>query len=197
MIVGRTRPWNERRDGGMQELTLSATSGERASQAPTASDACSLESLFRAHYRTLVQSLALISGDDREAAADAVADAFMELERNWKRIHTYEDPAAWVRRVALNKLCNHRRSLARRARALLRLQSGKEETSTEVQAMDLALKDALARLPIKQRTAIVLFYFADLSVADVAQAMGITEGSANQHLHRAREALRKRLEVDQ
>ena len=61
---------------------------------------------------------------------------------------------------------------------------------------DLALKAALNRLPLKQRTAVVLFYFHDLSVAQVAQTMGISEGAVNQHLHRAREALRMRLEVN-
>ena len=159
-------------------------------------DAASPESLFRAHYRSLVQSLAVISGGDKEAAADAVGDAFLELEENWDKVVTYENPSAWVRRVALNRLSNQRRSLARRARALLRLQSQEGETPERARATDLALKGELGRLPLKQRAAIVLFYFADLSVAEVAEAMGVTEGSVNQHLHRAREALRMRLEVN-
>jgi len=191
---------NERRERGMEEFRLSAAEGTRASctlASTSAADASSPESLFRAHYRTLVQSLALISDGDRDAAADAVGDAFLELEKNWDKIRTYENPAVWIRRVALNRLSNQRRSLARRARALLRLQFQGDETPQGVRATDLALKDELGRLPLKQRTAVVLFYFADLSVAEVAEAMSITEGSVNQHLHRAREALRKRLEVDQ
>ena len=180
----------------MEQFGLSATSGERATGAFASTDVSSPESLFRAHYRTLVQSLALISGGDTEAAADAVGDAFLELEQNWDKVSTYENPAACVRRVALNRLSNQRRSLARRARALLRLQPQADETPREARAADLALKHELSRLPLKQRTAVVLFYFADLSVAEVAAAMGITEGSVNQHLHRARQALRGRLEVD-
>ncbi|MBN1629032.1 MAG: sigma-70 family RNA polymerase sigma factor [Thermoleophilia bacterium] len=191
---------NERRDRGMEQLGLDAIGGtgvSRALGAASAADASSPESLFRAHYRTLVRSLALISGGDREAAADAVGDAFLQLEQNWDRISTYDDPAAWIRRVALNRLSNRRRSLARGAGALLRLQSQRDETPQGIQATDLALKDELGRLPLKQRTAVVLFYFADLSVAEVAEAMSVTEGAVNQHLHRARETLRKRLEVDQ
>lgn len=180
----------------MAELRLGAGSGERVLPTLAAIDASSPESLFRAHYRTLVQSLALISGGNKDMAADAVGDAFLELERHWDRISTYDDPAAWIRRVALNRLSNQRRSLARRTRALLRLQPQEDETPTAARATDLALKAALSRLPLKQRTAVVLFYFADLSVAEVAEAMGVTEGSVNQHLHRAREALRKRFEVD-
>jgi RNA polymerase sigma-70 factor (ECF subfamily) len=179
----------------MEQFGLSATSGERATRVLTSRDVSSPEALFRAHYRTLVQSLALISGGDKEAAADAVGDAFLELEQNWDNVATYENPVAWVRRIALNRLSNQRRSLTRRTRALLRLQSQADETPREARAADLALKHELSRLPLKQRTAVILFYFADLSVAEVAETMGITEGSVNQHLHRAREALRKRLEV--
>lgn len=178
----------------MEELRLNAD-GERMMTLASAA-AASPESLFRAHYRSLVQSLALISSGDKEAAADAVGDAFLELEQNWDRVATYEDPAAWVRRVALNRLSNQRRSLGRRARALLRLQSQRDETPKTARATDLALRNELGRLPVKQRTAVVLFYFADLSVAEVAETMGITDGSVNQHLHRARQALRGRLEVD-
>jgi RNA polymerase sigma-70 factor, ECF subfamily len=181
----------------MEKPKRRATSDERESPTFASAGPSSPESLFRAHYRTLVQSLALIAGGDEEVAADAVGDAFLELERNWDRINGYANPVAWVRRVALNRLSNHRRSLARRARALLHLESQRHEAPREVRATDLVLKDELSRLPVKQRTAVVLFYFADLAVADVAEAMGITEGSVNQHLHRAREALRKRLEVDQ
>ena len=179
----------------MEELRLSATSDERVITLVSA-DAASPEALFRTHYRSLVQSLVLISGGDKEAAADAVGDAFLELEQKWDSVSTYDNPAAWVRRVALNRLSNQRRSVARRARALLRLQSQEEETPMGARATDYALRDELGRLPLKQRTAVVLFYFADLSVAEVAQAMGVTEGSVSQHLHRAREALRRKLEVD-
>jgi len=154
------------------------------------------EALFRCHYRALVQSLALIAGCDQDVAADVVGDAFLELERRWEQICGYGDPVSWVRRVALNRFFNYRRSLARRARALVRLES--DQGMGAVDGPDpegLAVRQALRDLPLKQRTAIVLFYFADLSVADIAEAMGVSEGSVNQHLHRAKEALRKRLEV--
>jgi RNA polymerase sigma-70 factor (ECF subfamily) len=144
----------------------------------------------------LVQSLSLIAGDT-ETAADVVGDAFLELERRWDKIGLYEDPASWVRRVALNRFLNHRRSLAHRAQALLRLESRARDEIDAPGPSDLILREALARLPLRQRTAVVLHYFGDLSVAQVAEAMGISEGSVDQHLHRARKALRKELEVDQ
>jgi len=154
------------------------------------------EALFRTHYRTLVQSLALIAKGDKDLAAEVVGDAFLELERRWDKIAGYDDPVSWVRRVALNRLLDHRRSLIRRAQALLRLEHQAQHMSQALDPGDLALRGALRDLPLKQRTAVVLFYFADLSTADVARVMEISEGSVNQHLHRAREVLRKRLEVD-
>lgn len=154
------------------------------------------EALFRTHYRTLVQSLALIAKGDKDLAAEVVGDAFLELERRWDRIAGYDDPVSWLRRVALNRLIDHRRSLLRRGQALLRLERQEPGAAQPLDPGDLAVRDALRSLSHKQRTAIVLFYFADLSIADVAKAMAISEGSVNQHLHRAREVLRKRLGVD-
>ncbi len=60
---------------------------------------------------------------------------------------------------------------------------------------DTEFKDTLAGLPLKQRTAATLYYLADLSISEIAAVMGISEGSVNQHLFRAREALREALEA--
>lgn len=153
----------------------------------------SVESIFRDHYVRLVQSLALVSGD-REEAADAVQEAFLQLEARWSVISGFDDPVAWVRRVALNRVLSFRRSLARRARGLVRLteRAGAAHASD---GDDLALRDALHHLSPRQSAAIVLFYFADLPVVEVAATMGVSEGTVNQHLHRGREALRRELEI--
>ena len=153
----------------------------------------SVESIFRGHYVRLVQSLALVC-DDKEEAADAVQEAFLQLEARWSAISGFEDPVAWVRRVALNRVLSFRRSLARRARALARL-TERAGAAPAADGDDLALRDALHHLSPQQRTAIVLFYFADLPVAEVAATMGVSEGTVNQHLHRGREALRRELEI--
>jgi RNA polymerase sigma-70 factor (ECF subfamily) len=150
------------------------------------------EDLFRAHYLRLASALAVWSGD-REAAADAVQEAFVELVRRWDRISSYEDPVGWVRRVSVNRLRSHHRVLTSRAAALVRLSQRGESDSTGA-APTPELAAALRRLPQRQRLAMSLFYIADLSTADVAQAMGVSEGSVKQHLHRGREAVRRLLE---
>jgi RNA polymerase sigma-70 factor (ECF subfamily) len=148
--------------------------------------------MFKAHYSRLVKALTVIGGD-REAAADAVQEAFIQACLHWNRISSYDDPAAWVRRVALNRLSNQRRSLLRRVTALIRL--GEPAPSDEPSPDGLDLATALRALPEQQRTAVALHYVEGLRVREVAVAMGITEGTVNRHLHRAREALRPALEV--
>ncbi len=151
------------------------------------------ESLFRQNYTSLVCSLAVAFGD-REAAADAVQEAFLQLCLHWRRVSKYDNPAAWVRRVAINRLGNHHRSLRRLAAALLRLHS-QEPLPSARSHMQADLQVALGNLPLRQRVAVALYYVEDLPVAEVARSMGISEGSVNTHLHRARAALKPTLEA--
>lgn len=153
------------------------------------------EAVFRAHYARLVRALAVAWGGDTESAADAVQEAFAQLIVHWDRVSTYDDPAAWVRHVAVNNLRGRRRSLLRRARAVLRL-TGESETVAPPPELPDELTARLRALPERQRTAVALHYVGGLTVNDVARAMKISPGSVNQHLHRARAALRTTMEAE-
>jgi RNA polymerase sigma-70 factor, ECF subfamily len=150
------------------------------------------EILFRQSYRSIVQSLALAAGD-LAAAEDATQEAFIELCARWNRISHYDNPALWVRRVAINKLRKVHRSNARRAVALLRLVSD-ESMAPPPAEPDTSLLAALSALPARQRLATVLYYVEDLTMAEVASAMGISQGAVSQHLNRARSTFRAHLE---
>jgi RNA polymerase sigma-70 factor (ECF subfamily) len=153
----------------------------------------SVEALFRQSYTSIVQSLAL-AGGDLAAAEDATQEAFAQAWVSWSRISRYDNPGAWVRRVAINKLRNAHRSRLRGEAAVQRMNSeSSTDSSTGEPESDLVL--GLQRLPYKQRVCAVLFYLDDLSTAEVADAMGISQGSVSQHLNRARSALRAHLEV--
>jgi RNA polymerase sigma-70 factor (ECF subfamily) len=149
------------------------------------------EAVFRGNYPRLVGILSVACGD-RDLAAELVEQAFVALWINWDRACKYENPSAWVTKVAINRLHNHRRSLRRRAVALLRLEH-EPEPPTVPPAAGLDLAAALKHLPMRQRLAVVLHYLDDRPIPEIAHVMGISEGAVNSHLHRARETLRSLL----
>ena len=124
---------------------------------------------------------------DREVAADAAQEALTRAWRDWERIGADgSNPEAWVRTVALN-LC---RSRWRRVMRFTRLAPRLYEIDGRSDRLpDLDLQDAMRNLPIRQREAVVLHYWADLRVEDCAVAMGVSPGSVKQHLSRARASL--------
>jgi RNA polymerase sigma-70 factor, ECF subfamily len=158
-----------------------------------------IELLFRAHFVPLSRGLAFSAGS-LDAASDAVQDAFLQLHRHWRKVSSYEDPIGWVRRVAVHRLANQRRSLGRRDLALERLAAevhGAEpgaalETDHDSRLDVLA---AVSALPSGQRLVVGLFYLSQLPVAEIADALEISEGTVKSQLHDARRALRGALEV--
>ena len=150
------------------------------------------EEVFEDHYDRLVQALTVLAGD-REVAADAVQEAFARLVRGWDYLARYQDPAGWVRRVALNQIRDSRRSSVRQAKYLA--QFGQEEPTTdEPTAEDPVLWATVRALPLKQRTAVALYFVGDFTAREVAHTMRVSEGTVDQHLHRALETLRDTLE---
>ena len=149
-----------------------------------------VEALFRAEYVNLVRALTLACGNPDDAA-DAVQDAFVQAERHWRRVHTYDNPAAWLRRVAVNRLSNRRRGDQRRQAYLERTR----EQLVEQDPLDLDLHAAVASLPPGQRMVVGLHYLADLSVDEVAAAMRVSPGTVKSQLYDARNALALRQEV--
>jgi RNA polymerase sigma-70 factor (ECF subfamily) len=150
------------------------------------------EDVYEHDYDRLVKALTLVAGG-REAAADAVQEAFVRLVHNWNRVATYEDPAAWVRRVALNLIHDQRRALLRHARIRPPIEQ-QPSVQDEIPAIDAELWRQVQALPAKQRTVIALRYLGDLTLREVAEAMHVSEGTADQHLRRALRTLRETLE---
>jgi RNA polymerase sigma-70 factor (ECF subfamily) len=152
------------------------------------------DDVFRAHYARMVGSLSAAAGD-RELAADCVQEAFIKAYARWSRISRYDDPVAWVRRVALNKLRDSGRREGRKRKALERLGGRPTTPVPEPEGPAPGLAPLIAPLPPRQRTALALHYGEDLSVAQIARSMGITEGAVKYHLHQGREALRSTLSL--
>jgi RNA polymerase sigma-70 factor (ECF subfamily) len=153
------------------------------------------DDVFREHYEAMVRALTAACGD-REVAADAVQDAFVRAYTRWRRLRRYDDPVAWVRRVALNRIRDHFRRTARGRVALARLAARSEPVPPPPDPQPgPTAAGLLAGLPEQQRTAAALFYVEQLSVREVAASMGVSEGAVKYHLHAARRRLRDALEA--
>ena len=146
-----------------------------------------LEALFRAHYGRLVRALT-VAGGSREAAADAVQEAFVKAHLHWRRIRRYDDPVGWIRRVAINGLRDEHRRRQRKLNAERRM-ANERPVSGEPGIDDTAA--LLAQLPQRQRMAVALYYVDGMSVAEVAAAMRLSEGAVKFHLHAGRAKLRE------
>jgi RNA polymerase sigma-70 factor (ECF subfamily) len=149
-----------------------------------------IETLFRAEFARLVRALAVADG--REDAADAVQEAFMQAQRDWTRIGALDDPAGWVRRVAINRLSNRRRSRRRQAELLAAIRPPDPD---ELDALDLDLLAAVRALPPQQRRCVCLHHIGGYPVDQVATMLGVAPGTVKSHLHDGRAALRRVLEV--
>lgn len=145
-----------------------------------------LRALYAACYSRLVAVVGAIGGDPAEAE-DAVQDAFVRLIGQWGRVSRYDDPEAWLRKVALGKLSNRRRKLRNGARALLRLGPPADLAVAPADAVDV--ERALDALPRDQRAVLVLQHFVGLDVAEIARELAVPVGTVKSRLSRGRAAL--------
>ncbi len=149
--------------------------------------------LYAACYSRLVGVLSLAAGS-RSEAEDVVQEAFVRLLPRWAQVCRYDDPEAWVRRVAFRLLWNRFRR-ARSALAALR-RSGSGQLVAAPSDDPLDVRRALAALPVPQRQVVVLHHLLDLSVEQVAAELDIPVGTVKSRLGRARSTLAPLLRED-
>lgn len=154
-----------------------------------AAERIDFDGLYHAHFRSLTLQLAAYCGDLSQAQ-DLVQEAFCRAFARWSRVAGYDDPVAWVRKVAWN-LATSRWRRVRTAQSWLRQQ--REEHVPGPDPDRVALTAALANLPTSQRRAVVLHYLADLSVLQIAEQEGVPEGTVKSWLYRGRAALAAQL----
>ena len=147
-----------------------------------------IREFLRRDYGRLVDALAMVA-DSRAAAEDAVQEA---LARAWERSERGVEIgslAGWVRVAALNLLRSRLRRLATELRARTRLASAAATAADLDEPFGDDVAASVRALPQRQREVVVLHYVLDLSVADVAGGLGLSEGTVKTCLHRARAAL--------
>ena len=125
-------------------------------------------------------------------AEDLVQVAYVAAYRDWHRIGSYDDPAAWINRVVTNRSASRWRRLGREVRALARVEARHKPTFLD-DSVDPRFWVAVQELPVRQRQVVALFYVADLSVAQIAERLRCSDGTVKSHLSRARIALHESL----
>ncbi len=144
-------------------------------------------------YGRLVGTLTLYTGS-RDLAQDLTQEALARVCARWDRVSEMEAPGAWVHQVALNLANSH---WARRRRRQLAEDRASGEPVLPAPAWDegLWVRNAIAGLPARQRHALVLRYYADLPVVDVARLMRCRAGTVKALTHQAITTLRARLAI--
>lgn len=156
---------------------------------PALADFC-----HREHSR-LVGLLALYVGE-LPAAEDLAQEAFVRLHQHWPRVRNMDKPEAWLSTVGINLARSWWRRHFAHQRARRRLGSRPEAETTTEPADVLAVRAAVAALPHRQRAALVLRYYAGLSVAETARQLHCAEGTVKSLTHKAVASLRDQLTVD-
>ena len=144
-------------------------------------------------HRTMLFGTAYLMARDRQLAEDAVQESLILI---WKHIGSLRKPSglkAWVARIVINEV---RRQARKKGMTMVTLEElpeapeATEEMATMVRSeirQDLAM--ALGRLPHDQREAVVLRFFSDLTVPEIAAATGCREGTIKSRLSRAMDRL--------
>jgi RNA polymerase sigma-70 factor, ECF subfamily len=144
-------------------------------------------SLYAAEFTAVSRTVFLIL-HDRQRAEDITQDAFIQLYSHWGRVSRYDRPGAWVRRVAIRLAVRHQNR--ERIRAVIERTA---EPPAVPQPADVDLLRSLRQLPPAHRAALVLHYYEDWPVAEVASVLGWTVPATKVKLLRARRRLGKLL----
>lgn len=163
---------------------------ERAADTPLTAPA-DFASVYRIHHRAVFLYLCRRLGNEH-AAEDVTAEVFVTAMRKWRQARRSGAPVrAWLYRIASYKaghwVRTNRRRIAREAQA-------RHESQADASDMDSErIQAALLALHTRHQHVLSLFYFADLSVEQIAQVERTAVGTVKSRLARAREAMREEL----
>lgn len=171
-----------------------------------AAPTCDFESVLRL-YRPRVFRFILASTRDKDTAETLTQDCFFSAYRAWSRFRGDSSVETWLMKIAVNLIRDQARN--RRLRFWRHTQiAGKPvealsdrlsdhhrspEQNALLQEEVMAVWEAAASLPERQRTVFLLRFVEDMDLAEIAAATGLKEGTVKTHLFRALQAVRERI----
>ena len=149
------------------------------------------EQFFHAHEDTILGYLWRITGDE-QASHDIAQETFLRAWQRFEQVSRYEQPRAWLFRVATNLASNHRRHRSIHDSTMAHISPTHPATLDPAAgiAESAVVRAALLAMPVRQRSALVLRVVYGLSIAEIAEALGASKAAAAMTLSRAREAFR-------
>ncbi len=168
-----------------------------------AGDEGAIEWLVRSHEAGVFK-LALSIVDDEAEASEITQETFLSALRSLHKYREQQTFKAWLYTIAVNHSRSHLRKRRARERlqatlaVVFRLDIQKQATPEETVVLnekEAVLWKALGELDDKHRVVMVLRYFHDMQVSEIAGILSIPEGTIHSRLHSARERLRKALDI--
>lgn len=142
------------------------------------------DAVYRREYPGLIAVAAALTGD-RDGAQDLVQDTMVKAFVRWERVCHLDRPGAWCHHVLVNACRSRLRRRATERRYLSRLRRD-EATSPEPSADTVAFWTVVRTLPSRPRAVVALYFGADLSSVQVAEVLGVPEGTVRSDLAAAR-----------
>lgn len=175
--------------------TPASADSAHESRATTQAGADAFEAFFWRYERDILGYLWRLTGDE-QAAYDLSQETFLRAWQRFDTVQRYDQPRAWLFRVASNLGINHLRARSRRGQHLAVTEDiqNREATSGDPAhrlAENDAIRQTLLELPPRQRAAVVLCDVYGLSSAEAADALGLSHGSLKMSLWRGRERFRR------
>ncbi|MHB8243834.1 MAG: RNA polymerase sigma factor [Acidimicrobiales bacterium] len=158
---------------------------------PSVRERMSFEELYTSSYQSLVRLAFVLTGSS-ELSEDLVQDCFVRLHPHYDRL---ESPDRYAKQAVVNACRSHFRKVGRERdrRPLLYVVDGEAGGDCSSPRPD-ELHDVLLTLPYRQRAAVVLRYYADLSEIEIAEALGCRPGTVGSLIHRGLERMRGAIE---
>jgi RNA polymerase sigma factor (sigma-70 family) len=191
---------------GMQALSAEKTERPETALADEADwvdaarggDRDAFEKLYRAHCGRIHALCWRLCGGDTAVAEDLVQEAFI---RAWNKLELFRGESSfgtWMHRLAANVALSDRRIRLRRVHRERPLDAASERTATGARDVEQGLRSdleqAIATLPERARTVLVLFDVEGYRHEEIANLTGMAVGSSKAQLHRARKLVREALE---
>jgi RNA polymerase sigma-70 factor (ECF subfamily) len=170
-----------------------------------AGDENAFETLVRRHHQRVFRLLVRMMGN-REEAEDVCQEAFLSLHRHGKRFRAESRFSTFVYRVAANAALNRRRSLGRSRARIQKLgqrqAAGDDlpfsprdpEDATAGAELTGHVREALSNLSPSLRLPVIMYDIEGVPYAEIAEVLGVAEGTVKSRIHRARQALREELQ---